>query len=153
MIAVFLSYVSFIWLKYGIQESISDSYYALPEKINMLFTFFCWGFAFPAMIIGLTLTSNFLIFLATGGIMFVGAAAAFKEELTRTVHLAGAYGGILFSQLSIFFDFHLLYVNIIFITLATLMFLFDKYIKHHVWWVEILAFLSICYALGINLLK
>lgn len=153
MIAVFVSYVSFIWIKYGVQRSISDSYYRLPKNINFLFTFFCWGFAFPTIIIGVDLTDNFLMFLAGVGICFVGAAAAFKQELTKTVHIVGAYGGVLFSQLSITFDFHLYYINIIFFALAILFEAlgYFKIMKNKIWWQEILAFMSIVYVLGIEL--
>ena len=56
MFSVFISYVSFIWIKYGILPSISDSWYHLPENLKVLFTLFCWGFALPAAIIGLTLS-------------------------------------------------------------------------------------------------
>jgi len=115
MLTVFVSYVSFIWIKYGVQRSISDSYYRLPKNLQPLFTLFCWGFAFPAIIIGVDLTDNFLMFLAGAGICFVGAAAQFKEELTKGVHMIGAYGGVLFSQLAIAINFHMYYMNVIFI--------------------------------------
>jgi hypothetical protein len=81
MLAVFFSYVGFIWKKYRVLVSISQSYYRLPKNLQILFTLFCWGFAFPAMIIG----SNGLMFFSGGAICFVGAAAAFQEELTHIV--------------------------------------------------------------------
>jgi len=150
MLTVFITYVGFIWSKYGVLPSISDSYYELPKQINFLFTLFCWGFAFPAVIIGLDLTDNFLMFLAGGGIMFVGAAAAFKQELTDTVHKIGAFGGVIFSQLSIAFDFKMYYVNVIFVVLGLLILLTK--IKNRIWWLELVAFSSICYVLGKQLL-
>lgn len=168
MLSVFVSYVAFIWIRYGVQRSISDSYYRLTEDPKMppllaqsLFTLFCWGFAFPAMIIGLTLTDNFLIFLATAGIMFVGVAAAFKgDKMTKEVHMIGAYGGVLFSQLSIAFDFHMYYVNVIFIVGAVLLQILNivkikkvSLVKNPVWWQEILAFGAIIYVFGIALHK
>ena len=52
MVSVFVSYVGFIWGKYGVQTSISESYYTLPEKQNFLFVLFTFLFAFPAMILG-----------------------------------------------------------------------------------------------------
>lgn len=146
MLFVFITYVSFIWSKYGVLSSISESYYRLPTKLSFLFTLFCWGFAIPAIIIGVDLTNNYLMFLAGGGIMFVGAAAAFKETLTKNVHMIGAALGIIFSQLSIAFDFHMYYVNILFFIAALLVLVFR--IKNHIWWIELLAFSSICYVLG-----
>jgi len=140
MLFVFVSYVSFIWIKYGIQPSISESYYKLPKSINWLFTFFCWGFAIPAMIIGLELTNSFLMFLAPAGICFVGAAAAFKQTLTNQVHVIGAYSGILFSQLAILFCFKEPYiVASSFLWLVV----FQLYAKNKVWWQELVAFTAI----------
>ena len=146
MLIVFISYVSFIWIKYGIQESISDSYYVLPNNLKLLFTLFCWGFAIPAIIVGVNLSDNYLMFLAGAGIGFVGAATAFKEKMTRTVHMIGAYSGVAFSQLSIAIDFKMYYVNILFIVLSLIIIAYK--IKNHIWWLEILAFSIICYVLG-----
>ncbi|HPC09609.1 MAG TPA: hypothetical protein PLN85_00855 [archaeon] len=153
MLFVFISYISFVWIKYGIQRSISDSYYKLSKKLQPLFVFFCWGFAFPAIVIGVTLTDNFLMFLAGTGICFVGAAAAFKENLTKIVHMIGAYGGVFFSQLSIALDFKMFYVNIIFITIAIIFEILSymKKMNNKIWWQEILAFLSIVFVFYCNL--
>lgn len=145
MLTVFLSYVSFIWIRYGIQKSISDSYYRLPQKLKFIFTLFCWGFAVPAIILG----DNVLMFLAGSGIAFVGAAAAFKEKMTHNVHMIGAYGGVLLSQISIFYNYHLWGLNLLFIILAGTLFIFN--IKNKIWWSEVLAFLTICIVLGLNL--
>jgi len=110
----------------------------------------------PAVIIGVDLTDNFLMFLAGGGIMFVGAAAAFKEKMTNTVHTVGAVIGVLFSQLSIAFDFHMYHMNAIFAILAGGIVLSNlvspkTVIKNQTWWIEMVAFLSICYVLGTQL--
>lgn len=149
MMTVFLSFIIGTIIAYGILPSISDSYYRLPKKWNFLFTIFTWGYALPALIIGIELTNNFLMFLAGAGICFVGAAAQFKQKLTTTVHVAGALIGITSSQLSIAIDFKMLYVNIIFIVLALLFKLLK--IKNATYWIEILAFISISYALGLRL--
>lgn len=160
MLSVFVSYVAFIWIRYDIQKSISDSFYRLiedPKVPNVigqsLFTFFCWGFAFPAIIIGVDLTDNVLMFLAGAGICFVGAAAAFKgDSMTHSVHMIGAYSGVLFSQLAIAFLFKMYYVNIIFILFAILALVFRKKLKdNQVWWQEIAAFASILYVYAVKL--
>lgn len=153
MLTVFVGYISFIIGKYGILSSISESYYRLPKSLTFLFTLFCWGFALPAMIVGLDLTDNFLMFFAGGGIMFVGAAAAFKEKMTEKVHFIGAAIAIIAAQLSTAFDFHMYYVNVVFITIALTILLGKTVgrIKNYVWWIEIAAFLSICYVLGYQL--
>jgi len=152
MIIVFFSYISFIWIKYGSQRSISASYYILPKNINILFTLFCWGFALPAIIIGTTLTDSGLMFFAGTGIMFVGAAAAFREKLTNSVHMIGAYGGVLFSQLAIAINFKAYYVNVIFLMLVLFVQFFgDKVNMKKIWWQEIFAFLSILYIYFISI--
>ena len=160
MLSVFVSYVAFIWIRYDVQKSISDSFYRLIEDPKMpnaigqsLFTFFCWGFAFPAIIIGVDLTDNVLMFLAGSGICFVGAAAAFKgDKMTHNVHMIGAYSGVAFSQLAIAFLFKMYYVNIVFILIAVLAQVFRKKLNYnHVWWQEIAAFVSMLYVYAVKL--
>jgi len=154
MLADFFSYITYIWTTYGVQRSISDSYYRLPKRLQPLFTLFCWGFALPAIIIGLSLVDSPLMFLAGSGIAFVGAAAAFKERMTHTVHMVGAYAGVAFSQLSIWIDYKMWYITIGFIILAgalQLLSLFNKKFKTCIWWQEILAFLSICLVFGLKI--
>jgi hypothetical protein len=146
MSIVFVSYVSFIFIKYGAQSSISYSYYVLPKKIQVLFTLFCWCFAIPAMIVA----STPLMFFAGAGITFLGVAAAFKEEFTYKVHIVGAYGSVILSQLSTIINFHMWPISVVFFTITLLLFLFK--VKNKIWWTEILAFLSICVVLAIKIL-
>jgi hypothetical protein len=147
MLLAFCSYVGYVWNKYGILPSISYSWYVLPEKQKILFTFFCWFFAFPAIILG----NSPLMFLAGAGIIFVGAAPAFKENLTKTVHQAGAAISVVAAQLSIYFDFHLLYINIAFLAIALIVLLFERWIQNKIWWIEIAAFAAIVYSLAMNI--
>lgn len=148
MVCVFISYVSFIWLKYGIQKSISASYYALPDNLKILFTLFCWGFAFPAIIAGVETTS--LMFFAGAGICFVGAAAQIKDKWVYKIHMTAAISGIIFSQLAIWLGYHMLYVNLISIGLAILIPFLTK--KYYFWFIELVAFSAICYTLGVAIL-
>jgi hypothetical protein len=149
MLTVFVSYVAYIWAKYGVLKSISQSYYELPEKLRPLFTFFCWGFALPAIILG----SSGLMFLAGSGIAFVGAAAAFQEKMTQEVHMVGAGTGVLASQLAIILQYHMWPVSAVFfgVSLILLFLGWQKIAPKKIWWIEILAFLSICIVLGITL--
>jgi hypothetical protein len=65
-----------------------------------------------------------------------------------------AYGGVLFSQISICYDFHMYYVTAIFLISAILLQIFKQKVNNNqIWWQEILAFASICYVLGINIFK
>ena len=142
---VFVAYVLFIWIKYGIQKSISESYYVLPKKWNFLFVLFCWLFAFPAMFLG----NSYWMLFAGGGIVFVGAAAAMHTFPTRAWHLSGAIGGIILSQLAIFFQYDLLWLNIASLSLAALVALLFK--KYAMWCVELVAFTAISIALGVSI--
>jgi hypothetical protein len=144
MMTVFLSYVSFIWIKFGIQKSISASYYALPENLRFLFTLFCWGFAFPAIILGVEITP--LMFFAGAGICFVGAAPEIKDKWVYKHHMIFAISGIIFSQLAIYFGFHMLWLNMVSVALAVIIPFLTK--KYYFWWIELVAFSAICYALG-----
>jgi len=148
MVIVFSSYVSFIWLKYGIQRSISNSYYRLPNRLKFLFTLFCWGFAYPAMMLSL----NPLMFFAGTLICLVGVASAFKSnKILHISHMVGAYGGVALSMISIWIDFNMWYLTVAFIVISGLLMMFKNKLKNNqIWWIEILAFSSICYALFIN---
>ena len=146
MLAVFISYVAFIWIKYGIQPSISDSYYILPLHKKFLFILFCFGFAIPAIMIGFSST---LMFIAGSLIMFVGAAPLFKQSLPHIVHMIGAYGGIIAGELALCTDYHLWPIAACFAILAILLMFIIKP-KNKIWWVELLAFVSICVGLGIE---
>jgi hypothetical protein len=143
MILIFLSYVGYIWIKYGVQPSISQSYYKLPEKNRYLFTLFCWGFAIPAIMIG----STFLMFLAGTGIGFVGAAAQIRRKLDHTVHSIAAVSAIIFSQMSIYLDFNLWIINAITLLLFIIIPFLSK--NKYIWWMELIAFTAICVAFGI----
>jgi len=145
MVTVFLAYVSFIWSKYGILKSISESYYMLPKKQNWIFVAFCWLFAFPAMILG----SSYLMTLAAAGIVFVGAAAAMHTFPTRAVHLTGAIGGMILGCLAMIFQYHMWYMVVGVAAAILLALLLDK--KHIMWWAELAIFTAISIVLGISL--
>jgi len=151
MITVFVTYVTFIVAKYGILPSISESYYRLPEKYNFLFTLALWGFAFPAMIIGTPVTG--LMFGACAGIMFVGAAAAFQQTLTKTVHYVGASMGMILSQVAIATTFGMWYLSLGCVVTALLLYLFRKQINYtHLWWIEIMCFVAIGVVYGMKII-
>jgi hypothetical protein len=137
MQTIYWSYVTTIWTKYGIQKSISNSYYCLPTNWNFLFTLFCWGFAFLAIILG----ESGLMFLAGTGIAFVGAAAQIKEKFVRQVHLPAAIIGMLASQADIYFNQHLLWLNLISIGLSIFAVILSR--KNYIWWVENIVFIAI----------
>ena len=144
-LSIFISYILFIVIKFGVQKSISDSYYRLSVKARPIFTFFLWGVAIGAILLG----DSILMFLAGSGVAFVGAAAAFRKKITKVVHVIGAVSGILFSQLSIIIDYQMWWITFIFVSLAWV--IYSNRFKNMIWWIEILAFASIFYVLGTDL--
>lgn len=159
MLTIFVTYVGFIWIKYGILPSISYSYYELPKKLKPLFTLFCWGFALPVAIIGITLAEEsiwqFLAFFASGGIMFVGTAPDFKSETgnDKIIHYVSALISVIFSQLYIALVFpEMIYVPIIFLLSSILLILFKRKVKE-IWWIELFAFSSLCYTFALQIFQ
>lgn len=148
MISTFLSYLIMIYIRYGILDTISSSYYKLPQNQKFLFTMFCWSFSIPAMILG----DSALMFLAGACICFTGAAAAYRQEMTSTVHIIGAVGGVIFSQLSIWIDYPLSEKMWLFGVISIIGFIAMYLIKEKTWWIETYAFLNICLVLFIKIL-
>jgi hypothetical protein len=147
MNVAFFSYVLFISVKYGIQPSVSESYYRLPRKFQGVFTLATWGYAIPAMVIGLDMTGNGLVFLAGSSIAFVGASPAFKKMgIERTVHTVGAIVGVFASQVFITAILGMWWITLSFAALSALAFIWKRMYTNFIWWVEIFAFLSISVA-------
>lgn len=155
MVGVFYTYMIFIWIRYGILPSFSDSYYHLPDKLKPLFTLFCWGFALPAAVIGFTISEGspfqFLMLFASGGIMFVGAAPDFKEEesLDRKVHYAAALTGVIANTLFLFLVFPMLWFFPASFVMSSLLIYILREKIDEIWWIEILSFTSYAVVTGI----
>ena len=145
MVSVFIAYVLYISFKFGIQKSISESYYVLPKKENFLFVLFTWLFAFPAIFLG----NSLLMFFAGGGIVWVGANAAMHKNPTRAIHLTAAIGGVTCAQLAILFNYHMWWLTAAFVLASIITYLFNK--QTYIWWTEIYAFITISIALGLNI--
>lgn len=133
-IVVFTSFIGYIWMKYGVQSSISDSWYALG-KSGPLFTLFLW-------IIGVSMCTmgNLWYFLAGSCLCFTGGAAEFKQRITSKVHVVGAIGGISLSLLGLWID-GVRYPAVVFLLTAVI--LYKLQVPKVTWWVEISAFAAI----------
>jgi len=136
---IFITYLSIVVYKYGIQKSISDSYYRLPKKWSIVFLFFIWGFALP---LGILLKSDYTILLtAIALICIVGITPNFKDyKAVKWMHMLGAFSGIIIAILSIIFEFKLYCIAG---GLAILILLIYKFVKNPIWWIEIASFLTI----------
>jgi hypothetical protein len=152
----FIGYIVYIVIKYGIQTSVSESYYKLPRNRQWLFTVFTWTYSLLALIIGLELKDTPLVFLSASGIFMVGTAPAFhskdgKHTLEGIVHTVGASVGILFMFIYIGIDLGYWYIALIF-TLLTAISYFIKVIKNnYLWWIEIYAYMSLNVVYYLNL--
>lgn len=98
IITVYLAATAF--LCDGVPCSISNTYYLWGVYFNkrFLFTFVMWLVGILTIICWIGKCAGryeFLPFLSVSGMMFVGAAAAFKETLTKSVHYtsAGVWAG------------------------------------------------------------
>lgn len=86
LFAYIIAFVSF----HGLPESVSDSYYCIRYK---------WMFSVVVAVCGalllipwLTLNDDFqyFAFLTVASLMFIAASPAFKEGLTRSVHIGAS---------------------------------------------------------------
>ena len=136
-IGIFLAYIAFVWAKYGVLNSISESWYKVEDKEKILFTLFCFSLG----ILTLFYAGGPLWFLSGACLTFVGAATRFKDgKYTQVIHTGGAL-------LSILIAFIALWIEGIwfgpFLTAGTwLSFKLFKW-KNKTWWVEVVAFACI----------
>lgn len=94
MLVVFLTWLIYIIVRFGIPSSISDSFYMMEEKkknSGWWFMGFCLGMAAPIV---LFIEINGMFFLPIAGIGFLGAAPQYRRKMTSTIHVAGASIGI-----------------------------------------------------------
>lgn len=140
-ILIFVSYVTFIVVKFGILPSISESWYRLRELGGVwysLFTLFCFGLGFTMFF--QTNGSTSLFFLSGAGLSAVGVATMFKlkDDIQPYIHAIGAIVGILTALIGIGVERKNWIPLIIFLSLSILLVIFLK--KNKTWWIEIIAF-------------
>lgn len=143
---VFTSYLLLIALFFGIQRSISASYYSL-KKINKGFIFTLFLFFLMICLLYITALTNhsnsWCFFLAASGAAFVGLAASFYDSVTKIAHFFGA---------SLLIVFSLLGIGLVFSnwtpTYLTILILFIFYLLRNkqfevIYWFEVLVFIFI----------
>jgi len=138
-ILTFVLYVGFIWIVYGAQKSVSNSYDVLPKEHQYLFTLFCFALGMNIIILGVETTS--FMFFAGASIVFVGASPRLKLKHEKQVHMVGAIGSIVFSQLAIIFGYEMWQFVIQFLITGSLALLLSE--NHKLWWAQIFAFISL----------
>ena len=146
MNVAFWGYVIPMCAIYGVPVSISDTYYKLRRNLQVLFTLSMWGFAIPAIILGVEQSG--LAFLAGCGIAFVGASPAFRKDaingvstMEGIVHRVGAITAIIASQAMILFADVLWLFSAWFILCAVA--LLPRFRKYSIFIIEIISFMTV----------
>jgi hypothetical protein len=152
MVSVFFGYISYVIINWGVQPSISASYYVLPKGYN-LFAFATIGYSFPAIILGVLLAHSVGMFLTGSMLAFVAVAYDYRSgQLNNTVHTTAAQIAVGISQLALIFEFKMWYISAASLAIAGVLFLFPK-LKNMVWWQEIIVIVGLFVALGIKLVQ
>lgn len=139
---VFVLYVIHIVSKYGIQSSLSHTFYIINEP--NWFRFFCYGIGLPFLFY-----AEPIFMLSTFGLVLVGVASdyqlpvslrrAFKitqpNRMTNLMHYIGA--GIGISTALIGINLILFFVFVVGSILLSLL------LKNKIWWIEVYAFILI----------
>ena len=137
-IAIFTSYIIYIIIKFGILETISTSFYRLPDKQKWMFIAWTWGSAVPLIAVG----NSGLSFFAGGFLCFVGVASNTRwSNVTKVVHLVGAIGAIILGYAFLLYVLHLWLLVFISVMAGILIYLLN--IKNNVWWIEVIAYYTI----------
>ena len=150
--AIYLIYNVVALGLFGVPKSLSMTYYLYKEKKKD------WmGIFFPIMMLSIVafLTpawleisegSNlqFTAFLAVGGIMFTGAAPAFKSSsLENKVHTGSAIFAALFAMIWVMLVAKMWFVIVIWFFILIISAIVTKSVKKsYIYWLETVAFLS-----------
>jgi hypothetical protein len=152
MLADFYGYFIIIAIIYGIQSSISQSWYCLPEKYKVIFSVatFLYG------LLAFFLYPSILSFLALSGLFFVAMAPAFRGEKNESfMHVLGATTSMILCQALITFNLGLPLISLM--TLALLLALeylqdLSEWLKRtKTTWIEFIIFTSLAVAYWIKL--
>ena len=143
---IFIAYLIYIYSRFGILSSISESYYKLKEAGNKwLFIIFMYSIG-----ICLLLVASFNLqpmvwtfFLAGSGAAFVGIAAQYRDNMTEQVHIGATLTLIFFSLLGLGLVFGSWWPTYFLIVGSLVMLVLKPLIKQHGYWVEVLAFVCI----------
>lgn len=151
MTIAFMIYMVWIVVEFGIQPSISDSFYALRKKygasslIPWLFWLFLINISWPLFPL---LKFNGFAFFAMAGIILVGATAQYRRgKSTEIPHVAGAVGGITLTFISIgmvFGGWAWVWLPAYILVLGMLNII---NIPNYEWWIEVMAFFMVVIAL------
>ena len=149
MTTAFPLYITYIlWRNnWKVLHSVSDSWYILKQKEQheeILFTIFTYFLG-----IGLILQyyHSFLFFLGGMGLFWVGTQTQFRgESIKGTIHYVGAVLAIVLSLIGLLTQG--VWIPLLICGVGTSIMYLGK-IKNFIWWVEMLAFITIIWGLWI----
>lgn len=164
-------YLFFIWYRFGVQKSISESYYILQKRLpKYRWTFIAALVATSLlMILGYAIeqpeikADTIILFFAGLGICYTASAAEFKKDkITETWHRYGAVGGYILGYAFIIALFGI--DSIWFIAISLSLFIMEwldneskknfdllreslsikkRYTNTTIWWAEVIGLLTI----------
>ena len=152
-ITIFVSYITFLVIKFGVLPSISESWYQLRDLGGVwysLFSWFCFGLGFT-MFFQTNGDVPYLFFLSGAGLSMIGVLTMFKlkNDIQPYIHFVGCFISVVCGFFGIGIERHTWIPLIGFLIISTLLNFILK--KNKMWWWEILAFTSII--LGLLLTK
>lgn len=147
-VMVALWYLLLVSFSFGICSSISATYNYFSGGRKVYYTLFIWGIAIPLMIV-----SNTALGWWAGAVLAIDGAApaTSKDKLQEFLHIFGAGGGIILGMLTLWMNFNLWYLVIIFGLFTA----FSKWLryKNHIWWIEVAALVIMITGLFIKTLR
>lgn len=151
-VALIIGYIVTTCLVFDqVPKSISNTHYMWKEKgLKHLFTFVMWVTGLPIMIYWISISPQcyqFLPFVSIAAMCFVGAACAFKETLTSTVHYTSA--GIWASAaVAYFIVMEEYWCMVIGAALAIIGLLACRF-KHFTFWAEMACVIAMIIGIGV----
>jgi len=143
-IVTFGAYVGYIWIRYGVQPSISASWKNLENPVKK--SLYSWAMAcvaVPMMIV----SSNWMGVWAGIFLAITFAAPTGGSRLQHTLHCVGADVGMILGTLMLGFFYGLWWLVAIAVAIVGVLY-FTKS-KNHTWWIEIVVFLAVMLGLFI----
>lgn len=143
-IASYVLYVGVVYLRYGVQKSVSDSYYCWKKEWGLLFTLFTWGLGIG--IIGMIQTVASVA--SVSGLWLVGTIPYLTSKPVRRWHMIGAYTCVLGSQVVLWLDYGMWWM--VAVNLLSFVGIKVSGNKNWIWYVENIAIVSVLIALIIG---
>ena len=141
--ANFILYVSYIWGRYGVQESISISYYDLPVGSRIYFRLFIFILSACISFCGAMIWNEFLFF---SGVLLslVGLFSKIEDKKKKRWHVFGAISGIVLCYAGIAYEDIIIASASLAISLSILSTtaIFGKE-KNVIWNIEVSAFIGL----------